>query len=71
MAKAKWEYATMEWLWDTHAIRTNLPGGQEATSEGTYPEVVETLGQLGRDGWEIASCVACANWLFWTLKRAA
>ena len=69
MSKSTWQYATVEWLWDTHALRTNLPGGQEAASQGTYAEVVETLNQLGSDGWEVATCVSNANWLFWTLKR--
>lgn len=64
------EYATVEWIWNGNAIRVNLPGGDEATSEGSYAEVVSTLTKLGGEGWEVVSCVASANWLFWTLKRS-
>lgn len=63
------EYATMEWLWDSSSIRVNLPGGEEKMISGSYKEVVETLTEMGKDNWEVASCVASNNWLFWTLKR--
>jgi hypothetical protein len=67
----RYEYATMEWLWDVGALRADLPGGKTETAKGEYPAVVAMLGTLGRDGWEVVSCVATANWLFWTLKRRA
>jgi len=66
----KLEYAVLEWLWDTGSIRVNLPGNKEELSEGTYAEIVATLSKLGKEGWEVCSCVAGSNWLFWTLKRA-
>ena len=65
----KWEYCTMEWLWDNSSIRLNLPDGREVKSRGGYPEVTTTLTTLGASGWEVATCVAVSNWLFWTLKR--
>jgi len=64
-----WEYASLEWIWDQGGIRVNLPDGTESTAGGSYAEVVETLTQLGRQGWEVAACVAMANWLYWTLQR--
>ena len=66
-----WEYATLEWVWDAHALRLNLPDGSEFKTPGSYSEVVLTLSNLGREGWEVATCVAVSNWLFWTLKRPA
>ncbi len=66
----KWEYASVEWLWDTGSIRCDLPDGQTLKAEGTYPEVVQTLTSLGHERWEVATCVSGGNWLFWTLKRA-
>jgi hypothetical protein len=68
---SKFEYATMEWLWDVGAIRVDLPGGDTRTGKGEYPAVVKMLTELGRDGWEVATCATNANWLFWTLKRQA
>ena len=68
---SSFEYATVEWIWNGNSIRMNQPNGDEAMSEGSYAQVVETLTNLGRDGWEVAACVAAGNWLFWTLKRAA
>ncbi|MBZ0135859.1 MAG: hypothetical protein K8I27_05760 [Planctomycetes bacterium] len=68
---ARLEYATMEWLWDSGAIRADLPGGETLNSQGTYAAVVEMLSRLGKDHWEVATCVASANWLFWTLQRHA
>jgi hypothetical protein len=65
----QWEYATLEWLWDSNSIRVNLPGGEEKMSSGSYKEVVDTLTELGKSNWEVASCVSGGNWLFWTLKR--
>lgn len=67
----RFEYATIEWLWDVGALRADLPGGRTETANGTYAAVVDTLNKLGRDGWEVATCVSSANWLFWTLKRKA
>jgi hypothetical protein len=68
---AKFEYATVEWLWDVGALRADLPGGEHKTAKGEYPAVVQMLSDLGRDGWEVATCATSANWLFWTLKRTA
>jgi S-methylmethionine-dependent homocysteine/selenocysteine methylase len=67
----KYEYATVEWLWDAGALRADLPGGKSLTSKGEYAAVVEMLTQLGRDEWEVVTCATNANWLFWTLKRRA
>jgi hypothetical protein len=67
----RFEYATLEWLWDVNALRADLPGGKTLTAKGAYPAVVQMLTDLGREGWEVATCVAAANWLFWTLKRKA
>jgi len=64
-----WEYASVEWIWDQGGIRVNLPDGTESTDPGSYAEVVETLTQLGRQGWAVAACVAMGNWLYWTLQR--
>ena len=66
-----WEYATVEWLWDTNQIRWNLPGGQEGTAPGAHAAVVETLTRLGHDGWEAVACSAAGNWLFWSMRRRA
>ena len=68
---AKLEYATVEWLWDSGGIRADLPGGNTLTGQGEYAAVLEMLNRLGQDHWEVASCATSANWLFWTLKRAA
>ena len=67
----RFEYATIEWLWNTNALRLNLPGGREHPSSGSYREVVDLLNRMGSEGWQVASCVASANWLFWTLQRQA
>ena len=67
----RFEYATVEWLWDSGGLRADLPGGATKTAQGEYAAVVQLLSELGREGWEVASCVASANWLFWTLKRNA
>jgi hypothetical protein len=68
---ARFEYATVEWLWDSGNLRVDLPGGETKTAKGTYPAVVEILTSLGRDEWEVVTCATQANWLFWTLKRSA
>jgi hypothetical protein len=67
----RWECCTVEWLWDQNAIQCHQPGGREGHWQGSYAQVVDLLTQLGQDGWEVAACAANANWLFWTLKRAA
>jgi hypothetical protein len=67
----RFEYATVEWLWDSGNLRADLPGGESRTGKGSYAAVVELLTALGRDGWEVATCVSSANWLFWTLKRTS
>lgn len=68
---ARFEYATVEWLWQGGDMRADLPGGETRTAKGSYPAVVELLSSLGAEDWEVVSCVAQANWLFWTLKRTA
>ncbi len=68
---SKFEYAVVEWLWDSGNLRADLPGGETRSGKGSYPAVVEMLTALGREDWEVVSCVANANWLFWTLKRTA
>jgi hypothetical protein len=65
----KFQHATIEWLWDSNAMRVNLPGGKENQMEASYPELVETMCKLGAEGWEVATCAAAGNWLFWTLKK--
>ena len=64
-----WEYCIVEWLWDFGRIQYFLPDGQQGEEEGSYPQVVEVLSQLGRDGWEVVGNTASSNWVFWTLKR--
>lgn len=64
-----WEYCTLEWLWDVGVFRCTMPDGREVQETGSYVELVGLLNRLGSDGWEAATCVASANWLFWTLKR--
>lgn len=65
----RFEYATLEWLWDVGALRADLPGGRTEGGKGEYPAVVAMLSKLGSDGWEVVTCATSANWLFWTLKR--
>lgn len=65
----KWEYATLEWLWDVHTLRQNFPSKPEKLHNGSYQEVVDTLTELGHQGWEVVSSASQANWIFWTLKR--
>jgi diadenosine tetraphosphate (Ap4A) HIT family hydrolase len=67
----QWQYCTVEWLWDVKSIRVNMPDGIENLHSGSYAEVVAVLTRLGSAGWEVSSCVAAGNWLFWTLKRLA
>jgi hypothetical protein len=66
MPNESFEYATVEWLWDTGHLRVNRPGGQEDQQDGSYAELVELLTSLGGEGWQVASR---ANWIFWTLQR--
>lgn len=63
------EYATLEWLWDVGFLRCNLPDGREVRESGSYAEVVDMLNRLGDEGWEVTTCAAGGNWLFWTLRR--
>lgn len=65
----KWEYATLEWLWDSGSLSVHVPNKSGEKTTGSYAEVVKKLTELGNQGWEVATCVANANWLFWTLKR--
>ena len=61
-------YASMEWVWSEGQIRINIPGADETLRSGTYQEVVDTLTQLGQQGWEVVTAVAGSNWIYWTLK---
>jgi hypothetical protein len=63
------EFATVEWIWEVGAIRLNLPNGVEQNNAGSYKEVVALLSALGAQGWDVATCTAAGNWLFWTLRR--
>jgi hypothetical protein len=65
----KWEYCTLEWLWNSSQIKINFPSGREKLSQGSYHEIVNTLNELGAEGWEAVNCVSGGNWLYWTLKR--
>lgn len=65
----QWQYATVEWIWDQHLLRVDLPGGDVERSQGAYEEVVRVLNELGAQGWEVAASVTQLNWIFWTLKR--
>ena len=69
MLSQKWEYCTVEWIWNQKSVRCNFPDGDELTQSGSYGEVVDFLTSLGGEGWEVATCAAGGNWLFWTLKR--
>lgn len=64
-----YEFGTVEWLWDQDALRVNMPGSSERRFSGSYDEVVAMLSELGNQGWDVATCAASANWLFWTLRR--
>jgi hypothetical protein len=66
----KWEYASVEWLWQAGSIRCNMPSGEESKDTGSYTEVVQTLSRLGQEGWEVATCVAGGDWIYWTLKKS-
>ncbi len=63
------EYAILEWLWEDSSIRVNLPGNEEKLYQGSYMEVVEVLGRLGKEGWETITCTSGSNWILWTLKK--
>ena len=65
----KWEYCIVEWIWNQNGIQYFLPDGRNSTLRGSYPEVVNLLTTLGKEGWEIAGNTASGNWVFWTLKR--
>lgn len=65
------EFAILEWLWEESSIRLNLPGNEEKLYEGSYNEVLEVLNRLGKEGWDITTCVSGINWILWTLKREA
>lgn len=65
----RFEYATIEWLWDGNSIRCDLPGGQVINRSGQHDEIVTLLNELGQQGWEVVTSTAQGNWIFWTLKR--
>jgi hypothetical protein len=64
-----YEFAIVEWIWDEQTIRVNLPGSNERVFSGSYDELVAMLSELGGQGWDVATCTATGNWLFWTLRR--
>lgn len=64
-----YEFGTVEWLWDQESIQVNLPGDYEEMYRGNHEEIVTLLSELGRQGWDVASCASTGNWLFWTLRR--
>ncbi|MEV4179839.1 hypothetical protein ACWDOR_28085 [Streptosporangium canum] len=64
-----YEFATVEWLWDQETIRVNTPGGSQRMFSGSYDQLVAVLSELGGQGWDVATCAATGNWLFWTLRR--
>ena len=43
MQSQKWEYCTVEWVWNQESIRCNFPDGDELTQSGSYGEVVDFL----------------------------
>jgi len=65
----RWEYCTLEWIWAGSSIRINTPVHAEQMLKGSYQEVVALLCEMGRDCWEVTGKVACADWVYWTLKR--
>lgn len=67
--EAGWEYCTMEWIWDRNQMTVYYADREAETSHGSYAEVVQRLNALGREQWEVSTCAAAGNWLFWTLKR--
>ena len=69
MTNTRFEYSTLEWIWDSESIRCTMPEGGGFKEGGSYQQVVDILTRLGQEGWEVATCTAHGNWLFWTLKR--
>lgn len=65
----RFEYLTLEWLWDSSSLRITAPNQPEKDLRGSYQEVVDTLTSLGKQGWDVCGCVSNANWIFWTLKK--
>ncbi|MCP4807397.1 MAG: hypothetical protein GY913_12140 [Proteobacteria bacterium] len=65
----RWEHATIEWLWDSGAIRLDLPDSETKKLEGLHAQVVELLNVLGAEGWQVVASTSTGNWIFWTLKR--
>ena len=66
----RYQFAIVEWLWDQHVIRVNLPEQPEKLTSGSYDAVVGLLTDLGSEGWDVATTSGSANWLLWTLRRA-
>jgi hypothetical protein len=69
VSNTRYEYGTLEWIWDQESIRCTLPEGGGFNDGGSYQEVVDILTRLGQEGWEVVTCATAGNWLFWTLKR--
>lgn len=79
---AKWEYATVNWFWDDGPKTDNIqiffpnnglkkiPGNNNIDRDNQI--LMETLNDLGRDGWEVVSSASGEKggwWVYWTLKR--
>lgn len=71
-----WEYATLTWEWTSKKGVFAVRFPDEKTSIYTKPtddddvKAVALLNDLGKEGWDIASCAAGDKWMVWTLKRA-
>jgi hypothetical protein len=72
-----YEYCTLTWEWTSKKGVFAVRFPDEKNSIYTKPtadddvKAVELLNDLGKDGWEVASCSAGVNWMVWTLKRTA
>jgi hypothetical protein len=66
----KFEYCTINWIWSDSDIRAILPDGDEISQQGGHKEITQLLNNLGLNGWNVVSCVAVSNWIYWTLKRS-
>ena len=67
--KNKYEYCTLNWIWSEGNIRLTFPNADERLQKGSYKEIVQTLNELGENGWEVVGCVGVVNWVYWTLRR--
>ncbi len=65
----RFEYLTVEWLWDSGSLKVNYGNALEENERGSYDELVNLLNRLGRERWELVGTTANANWVFYTMKR--